>query len=160
MTVIAIHSRGNRLDRAQRRELAHLLTLAVMEPELGQTSKAALGGFQVHFRTFATDEVAIGGMLLDDIEDGADLVLVDISVMDAWWPLQLREEVIRNVNAALLRVMGEEHPPRSWWVILRIVEEGSWAAGGRAVSIHDFVDAGLFAPSRAAEIRTHLPRRP
>jgi hypothetical protein len=85
MTVITVNTPSGRLNVDQRRTLARTLTDAVLVPEVGQNEPAARVGFQVHFVERDLDRVAIGGILLADMPEPADLVMIDVAVMDADW---------------------------------------------------------------------------
>src|SRR5919112_1424976 len=98
MTVITVTTVEGRLSLEQRRELARTLTDAVLVPEVGQAADAARAGFQVHFLAMAADHLALGGVLTAD--SGADVMRVDIAVMESHWPQEVRTRVIENVFAA------------------------------------------------------------
>jgi phenylpyruvate tautomerase PptA (4-oxalocrotonate tautomerase family) len=117
MTIITVTAPEGRLNLAQRRLLAETLTDAVLEPEVGQLAPAARGGFQVHFRELPADGMAIGGKLLRDQDPPRDIMTINIAVMNAAWPAEVRKRVISGVLArlaeacdrpgAVARVVGE-----------------------------------------------------
>lgn len=158
MTVITVTSPKGRLSVAQRRALALQLTDAVLEPELGQPFPAARIGFQVHFRMLDVDEMAIGGRLVADAP--ADIMTVDIAVMDAAWPPATRRAVIENTLGALAKVCGLPAPSPTWWVQFRVIAEGCWGSRGGVLSIRDLLGAGAFSDVRIAEIEADFQQRP
>ncbi|GLR90465.1 tautomerase family protein [Bradyrhizobium iriomotense] len=153
MTIITVTALEGRLSLAQRRLLAESLTDAVLEPEVGQLAPAARQGFQVHFRSLAADCMAIGGKLLSDQETPRDVMTVNIAVMNAAWPAEVRAQVIRNVLARLAEACGMQKPSSTWWVNFEIIEEGSWGSRGGVLSILDLLDSGVFTPARIKAIR-------
>ncbi|MFC4630775.1 4-oxalocrotonate tautomerase family protein [Promicromonospora alba] len=156
MTVITVTARENRFTVEQRRELARTLTDAVLVPEVGQLAEPARAGFQVHFLDLPTDRLAIGGALAADT--GADVMRIDVAVMDSHWPQDVRSRVIENVFAALTAATGEPKPSPAWWVNFRVIDEGSWGSRGRTLSVHDLLDSGVFTEEKAAAVRATTPR--
>lgn len=154
MTTITVRAPDGRIDAGQRAVLAESLTDAVLVPEIGQFADAARIGFQVHFCDLPKDCMAIGGQLVS--VTGADVITIDIAVMDGDWSAAVRGEVIRNALAALAAGLGAEAPAPSWWVTFRIIEEGSWGSRGGVLSILDLLVSGVFTPEKAAAIRAHI----
>ena len=152
MTIITVTAPEKRLSVAQRRQLAKTLTDAVLEPEVGQPSPAARAGFQVHFRELPADCMAIGGELLSD-QKSRDIMTVNIAVMDAAWPAELRARVIRGVLARLAEACDMPKPSANWWVTFQVIEEGSWGSRGGVVSILQLLDSGAFTAERVKAIR-------
>lgn len=153
MTIIAVSAPEGRLNPAQRRLLARTLTDAVLEPEVGQPMPAARVGFQVHFHEMPPDFMAIGGELLSDQASPRDVITVNIAVMDAAWPPQLRERVIRSVLARLAEACDLPKPSPTWWVTFQVIEEGSWGSRGGVLSILQLLDSGAFTTERIKAIR-------
>jgi phenylpyruvate tautomerase PptA (4-oxalocrotonate tautomerase family) len=153
MTIITVASLEGRLTLAERRKLAETLTDAVLVPEVGQPAAAARRGFQVHFVEHAPDCLAIDGKLLVDHDPRPDVMTIDVAVMDAAWPAEVRATVIRNVLAAMATALGMGRPSSTWWVNFRIIDEGSWGSRGSVLSILDLLDTGVFTPDRVAAIR-------
>lgn len=151
MTIITVTAPEGRLSVAQRRQLAKTWTDAVLEPEVGQPAPAARVGFQVHFRELPADCMAIGGELLSD--QPRDIMTVNIAVMDAAWPAEVRERVIRGVLARLTEACEMPKPSPNWWVTFQVIDEGSWGSRGGVVSILQLLDSGAFTPDRASAIR-------
>lgn len=158
MTSITVTYPEGRIDLTQRRLLAQTLTDAVLTIECGQMLEAARVGFQVHFRALPRDCMAIGGRLL--VDGAADILLLDVAVMDAAWTRQDRERVIDALFAALAHGLGVEQPSPAWWIQFRVIEEGSWGSRGGALSILDLLDTGAFSPDRADAIRRTLEASP
>jgi phenylpyruvate tautomerase PptA (4-oxalocrotonate tautomerase family) len=159
MTIITVTAPEQRLSVAQRRQLAKTLTDAVLEPEVGQPSPAARAGFQVHFRELPADCMAIGGELLSDQTSPRDIMTVNIAVMDAAWPAEVRERVIRGVLARLAEACDMPKPSPHWWVTFQIIDEGSWdraAAWCRSCSCST---AALSRPSGSKRSAMPLPHR-
>ncbi|MDX2605400.1 tautomerase enzyme [Streptomyces caniscabiei] len=156
MTVITVNTPQGRLSLEQRRTLAETLTDAVLVPEVGQFAPAARAGFQVHFVERAADMMAIGGRLLTDAEQAADVMVVDVTVMDGDWRREVRAEVVERVLAALAEACGVARPSPSWWVTFRVVDEGSWGSGGGVLSVLSLLDSGVFTREKAEAIRTAL----
>jgi phenylpyruvate tautomerase PptA (4-oxalocrotonate tautomerase family) len=154
MTSITVTYPEGRIDLQQRRSLAQSLTDAVLTIECGQMLEAARIGFQVHFRAMPQDCMAIGGRLLVDAP--ADILLLDVAVMDAAWTPQDRAQVIDALFAALARGLGVEHASPTWWIQFRVIEEGSWGSRGGALSILALLETGAFTPQRAESIRRHI----
>ncbi|MFF9038639.1 4-oxalocrotonate tautomerase family protein [Streptomyces sp. NPDC014892] len=159
MTVITVNTAQGRLDLDQRRTLAETLTDAVLVPEVGQFAPAARAGFQVHFVERAADMMAMGGRLLVDAEQAADVMVIDVTVMDGDWRREVRAEVIERILAALAEACGVPQPSPSWWVTFRVVDEGSWGAGGGVLSVLSLLDSGVFTEKKAEAIRTALGAR-
>jgi hypothetical protein len=151
MTSIILHHPEGRVDLQQRRVLAQTLTDAVLTIECGQMLEAARIGFQVHFRPLPKDCMAIGGRLL--IDAPADILLLDVAVMDAAWTLHDRKRVIDALFAALSRGLGVEKPSPTWWIQFRVIKEGSWGSRGGALSILDLLETGAFSLERAEVVR-------
>lgn len=156
MTVITVNTPQGRLSLEQRRTLAETLTDAVLVPEVGQFAPAARAGFQVHFVERAADMMAIGGRLLVDAEQAADVMVVDVTVMDGDWRREVRAEVVERILAALAEACGVARPSPSWWVTFRVVDEGSWGSGGGVLSVLSLLDSGVFTREKAEAIRTAL----
>jgi phenylpyruvate tautomerase PptA (4-oxalocrotonate tautomerase family) len=156
MTIITVTAPKGRLSAAQRRVLAETLTDAVLEPEVGQLAVAARVGFQVHFRELEPDCMAIGGKLLADQDPPRDIMTVNVAVMNAAWPADVRRQVIRNVLARLGEACGLPKPSPTWWVNFQIVEEGSWGSRGDALSILQLLDSGAFTAERIQAIRAAI----
>jgi phenylpyruvate tautomerase PptA (4-oxalocrotonate tautomerase family) len=154
MTSIVVTYPEGRIDQTQRQELATTLTDAVLAIECGQILEAARMGFQVHFHALPRNCMAIGGRLL--VDAAADILLVDVAVMDAAWTRQDRKMVIEALFAALARALGVERPSPTWWIQFRVIEEGSWGSRGGALSILDLLETGAFTPERASAIRSSV----
>ena len=156
MTILTVTTPEGRLSQAQRRELAQSLTDAVLVPEVGQFAPPARVGFQVHFAERASDQMAIGGLLLSDMAKAPDVATIDICVMDAAWPPAVRKQVTENVLAAMARACGLAEPSPAWWTTFRTIDEGSWGSRGGVLSILDLLASGVFTSERVAEIRKAL----
>lgn len=156
MTIITVTAPTGRLGLAQRRRLAESLTDAVLEPEVGQLAPAARMGFQVHFHELPADCMAIGGKLLSDQETPRGIITVNVAVMNAAWPAEIRAQVIRNVLAHLAEACGMERPSPTWWVNFEIIEEGSWGSRGGVLSILQLLESGVFTAERIAAIRAAI----
>ena len=151
MTWITVTAPAGRLGFDQRRTLARTLTDAVLVPEVGQDAPAARVGFQVHFVERALDSIAIGGVLLSD--QPHDIMVIDIAVMNAAWPQEVRRQVIERTLAAMTEACELAAPSPAWWVNFRVIEEGSWGSRGGVLSILDLLDTGVFTSERSAAIR-------
>ncbi|MFC8964792.1 MULTISPECIES: tautomerase enzyme [unclassified Streptomyces] len=156
MTVITVNTSKDRLGLEQRRKLAETLTDAVLVPEVGQFAPAARVGFQVHFVERDPDMLAIGGLLLADAGPDLDVMVIDVAVMDGDWRREVRTQVIERVLAAMSDVCGTAEPSPAWWVNFRVIDEGSWGAGGGVLSILSLLDSGVFTPEKAEAIRSAL----
>ena len=156
MTVITVNAPVGRLSVEQSRTLALTLTDAVLVPEVGQMASDARVGFQVLFRDYETDHMAIGGVLIADLPQPADVVVIDVAVMDANWQQDVRTEVIARVLNAMADACGLAEPSPSWWVNFRVIDEGSWGAGAGVLSILALLDSGVFTPERANSVRQAL----
>ena len=97
--------------------------------------------------------MAIGGELISDQTSPRDIMTVNIAVMDAAWPAQVRECVIRGVLARLAEACDMPKPSPNWWVTFQIIEEGSWGSRGGVVSILQLLDSGAFTAERVRAIR-------
>lgn len=157
MTIITVTSQIGCINASARAVLARTLTDAVLVPELGQFVASARAGFQVHFRELASDSMALGGQLV--AQCGADVITVDIAVMDGDWAGPDRVEVIRGTLAALAEALGMETPRPEWWVNLRVIDEGSWGSRGAVLSILDLLPFGVFSEGKAAAIRSKFADR-
>ncbi|MBR0828104.1 tautomerase enzyme [Bradyrhizobium manausense] len=156
MTIITVTAPTGRLGLDQRRRLAGSLTDAVLEPEVGQLAPAARPGFQVHFHELPADCMAIGGRLLSEQETPSDIITINVAVMNAAWPADVRAQVIRNLLARLAEACGMEKPSPTWWVNFGIIEEGSWGSRGNVLSILQLLESGVFTPERIAAIRAAM----
>lgn len=156
MTIITVTAPAGRLNLPQRRVLAESLTDAVLVPEIGQHAPAARMGFQVHFHELPADCMAIGGRLLSDQDTPRDIVTINIAVMNAAWPAEVRSEVIRNVLARFADACDMPAPAPTWWVNFQIIEEGSWGSRGGVLSILQLLETGVFTPERVNAIRAAL----
>jgi hypothetical protein len=154
MTIITVRAPDGRISSGQRARLAETLTDAVLVPELGQFVPAARVGFQVHFADLAGDCMAIGGHLLS--ESDADVITVDIAVMDGDWPVDVRREVIENILTALAAGLEVEMPGPAWWATFRVIDEGSWGARGGVLSIIDLLKSGVFSAEKEGAIRVRF----
>jgi phenylpyruvate tautomerase PptA (4-oxalocrotonate tautomerase family) len=152
MTVITVSSPSGRIDATQRETLAVTLTDAVLVPEIGQPLPAARIGFQVHFHELPPTHMSIGGQLLS--RQNADILVVDVAVMDGDWPREVRAEVITRLFAALADALGLPAPSPTWWINFRVIEEGSWGSRGGVLSILDLLETGAFTAAKSAAIRT------
>jgi phenylpyruvate tautomerase PptA (4-oxalocrotonate tautomerase family) len=159
MTIITVTVPQGRLSATQRRRLAETLTDAVLEPEVGQPAPAARTGFQVHFHELPTDCIAIGGKLLSDRDRPRDIITVNIAVMDAAWPAEVRGRVIRGVLARLAEACEMPKPSPTWWVNFQVIDEGSWGSRGDVLSILQLLDSGVFTAERVRAIRESVASR-
>lgn len=157
MTVITVTSPAGRLDAQQLKILAKTLTDAVLVPEIGHDMPLARIGFQVHFVELPSTHMAIGGQLIS--ENAADIMVVDVAVMDGDWRQDVRAEVIDRILAALAAACGMDKPADAWWVNLRVIEEGSWGSRGRVLSIHDLLKTGVFTEEKKRAIRNAIPAK-
>lgn len=155
MTVITVHAPTGRLGLDQRRTLARTLTDAVLVPEIGRFEPAARVGFQVHFVEREPDMMAIGGALLTDAPP-ADVMVIDVAVMDADWNREVRATVIERVLAAMTDACGLDAPSPAWWVMFRVIDEGSWGSRGGVLSVLDLLDERIFTAERITAIRSTL----
>ena len=157
MTIVTVTAPKGRLDLDQRRRLAETLTDAVLVPEVGQPAPPARVGFQVRFVELEPDAMAIGGKLL--VYQPVDALSIDVAVMDAAWPQSVREQVIRNLLAAMAEACGLSEPSPAWWVMFRVIDEGSWGSRGGVLSILDLLASGVFTPERVTAIRAEIEGR-
>ncbi|MCP9211427.1 tautomerase family protein [Streptomyces sp. NEAU-Y11] len=153
MTIISVNTLKGRLGPEQRRKLAETLTDAVLVPEVGQFAPAARVGFQVHFVEREPDMMAIGGRLLADAEQGLDVMVIDVAVMDGDWHQAVRAQVIERVLAAMADACGLAEPSPAWWVNFRVIDEGSWGSSGGVLSVLSLLDSGVFTEEKAEAIR-------
>jgi phenylpyruvate tautomerase PptA (4-oxalocrotonate tautomerase family) len=156
MTVITVTTPAGRLNLERRRTLARTLTDAVLVPEIGRFEPAARVGFQVHFAEREPDMMAIGGALLADAGSSADVMVIDVAVMDADWGHDVRASVIERILAAMAEACGLDAPSPAWWVLFRVIEEGSWGSRGGVLSVLDLLDDRVFTPERITAIRSAL----
>ena len=156
MTVITVNTPTGRLDLDQRRTLARTLTDVVLVPEVGRFEPAARVGFQVHFVEREPDMMAIGGALLADAGSSADAMVIDVAVMDADWNREVRASVIERILAAMTEACGLDAPSPAWWVLFRVIEEGSWGSRGGVLSILDLLENRVFTAERITAIRSAL----
>ncbi|MGW3726581.1 tautomerase family protein [Streptomyces sp. NPDC000851] len=156
MTIITVSAPKGRLSKEQRRKLAETLTDAVLVPEVGQFAPAARVGFQVHFVEREADMMAIGGRLLADAGPDADVMVIDVTVMDGDWRQEVRAEVIERVLAAMADACGLAEPSPAWWVTFRVIDEGSWGSRGGVLSALSLLDSGVFTEDKAKAVRAAL----
>jgi len=157
MTAITVTAPEGRLNAAQRAKLAESLTDAVLVPEVGQFAPAARVGFQVHFAELPSTHMAIGGKLI--AETSADIVVIDIAVMDGDWKREVRSEVLERTLAALADACGMDAPSPGWWVNFRVIEEGSWGSRGGVLSVLDLLESGVFSEQKKQAIRAAIAQR-
>ena len=160
MTILTVTTPEGRLSPGQRRQLAESLTDAVLVPEVGQFAPPARIGFQVHFVERTADRMAIGGRLVSDQAPAPDVATIDICVMDAAWPKDVRKQVTVNVLAAMAKACGLEKPSPAWWTTFRTIDEGSWGARTGVLSVLDLLQGGAFTPERASAIRAAVSGKP
>ncbi|GGU11898.1 tautomerase family protein [Streptomyces coeruleorubidus] len=156
MTIITVNTSKGRLSQEQRRKLAETLTDAVLVPEVGQFAPVARVGFQVHFTEREADMMAIGGRLLADTGPDADVMVIDVTVMDGDWRQEVRAEVIERVLAAMADACGLPEPSPAWWVTFRVIDEGSWGSRGGVLSVLSLLDSGVFTEEKAKAVRAAL----
>ncbi|MEU0074518.1 tautomerase enzyme [Streptomyces sp. NPDC006332] len=156
MTIITVNAPTGRLSHEQRRTLAETLTDAVLVPEVGQFAPPARVGFQVHFVEREPDMMAIGGRLLADIGPDADVMVIDVAVMDGDWRQEVRSAVVERVLAAMADACGLSKPSASWWVNLRVIDEGSWGSSGGVLSVLSLLDSGVFTEEKVKAVRAAL----
>lgn len=156
MTIITVNSPKGRLGLEQRRKLAETLTDAVLVPEVGQLAPPARVGFQVHFVEREPDMMAIGGRLLADVGPDADVMVIDVAVMDGDWRQEVRTAVIERILAALADACDLAKPSPTWWVNFRVIDEGSWGSSGGVLSVLSLLDSGVFTEEKAKAIRAAL----
>ena len=156
MTVITVNAPAGRIDAAERALLALSLTDAVLEPEVGQAFAPARAGFQVWFREFALDGVAIGGKLLSEQDGIPDIMTIDVAAMDGHWPVALRGLVITRVLRALADAFRVATPAPGWWVMFRTIDEGSWGSRGGPMSILPLLETGAFSQDRIEAIKSSI----
>ncbi len=154
MTVITVTAPTGRIGAGERRVLAETLTDAVLVPEVGQHMPLARIGFQVHFIDLPSTHMAIGGKLLSENE--ADIIMVDIAVMDGDWGREVRAEVIKSTLDALAEVFGIDKPTAAWWVNFRTIEEGSWGSRGGVLSVLDLLETRVFTEEKKKAVRTAI----
>lgn len=85
--------------------------------------------------------------------ESADLMVVDVAVMDAEWGRQTRAEVIERILAAMTEACGVSAPSPAWWVNFRVIDDGSWASSGGVLSILDLLETGVFTAERGEAIK-------
>ena len=153
MTIITVTTPEKRLTIEQRRRLAESLTDAVLEPEVGQHAPAARVGFQVLFVERPADCMAIGGKLLVDHATIPDVMTINVAVMAAAWPADVRERVVRGLLNSLAQACGLPKPSPNWWVTFQVIDEGSWGSRGGVLSILRLLESGVFTAERAEAIR-------
>lgn len=158
MTVITLTAPSGRIGAEQRTILAETLTDAVLVPEIGQHVPLARIGFQVHFVDLPATHMAIGGKLVS--ETAADIMVVDVAVMDGDWRREVRAEAIQRILTALASACGMEKPADAWWVNFRVIEEGSWGSRGGVLSVHDLLETGVFTDEKKQAIRAAIPAKP
>jgi phenylpyruvate tautomerase PptA (4-oxalocrotonate tautomerase family) len=156
VTVITVNTSKDRLNLEQRRKLAETLTDAVLVPEVGQFAPPARVGFQVHFVEREPDMMAIGGRLLADTGPDADVMVIDVAVMDGDWRQEVRTQVIERLLAAMADACELAEPSPAWWVNFRVIDEGSWGSRGGVLSVLSLLDTGVFTEEKAKAIRAHL----
>jgi phenylpyruvate tautomerase PptA (4-oxalocrotonate tautomerase family) len=156
VTIITVNTPTGRLSQEQRRTLAETLTDAVLVPEVGQFAPPARVGFQVHFVERRPDMMAIGGRLLADIGPDADVMVIDVAVMDGDWRQEVRTAVIERILAAMADACDMAKPSPTWWVNFRVIDEGSWGSSGGVLSVLSLLDSGVFTEEKAKAIREAL----
>jgi phenylpyruvate tautomerase PptA (4-oxalocrotonate tautomerase family) len=156
VTIITVNTPTGRLSQEQRRTLAETLTDAVLVPEVGQFAPPARVGFQVHFVERQPDMMAIGGRLLADIAPDADVMVIDVAVMDGDWQQEVRTAVIERILAAMADASDMSKPSPTWWVNFRVIDEGSWGSSGGVLSALSLLDSGVFTEEKVKAIREAL----
>ncbi|MFD7324240.1 hypothetical protein ACFV9D_24605 [Streptomyces sp. NPDC059875] len=100
--------------------------------------------------------MAIGGRLLADLGPEADVMVIDVAVMDGDWRQEVRAAVIERVLAALADACGLAKPSPTWWVNFRVIDEGSWGSSGGVLSALSLLDSGVFTEEKVKAIRAAL----
>jgi phenylpyruvate tautomerase PptA (4-oxalocrotonate tautomerase family) len=100
--------------------------------------------------------MAIGGRLLSDLGPDADVMVIDVAVMDGDWRQEARTAVIERVLAALADACGLAQPSPAWWVNFRVIDEGSWGSSGGVLSVLSLLDSGVFTEEKVKAVRAAL----
>lgn len=91
-----------------------------------------------------------------DAGPDADVMVIDVTVMDGDWRRDVRKEVIERVLAALADACGLPEPSPAWWVAFRVIDEGSWGSRGTVLSVLSLLETGVFTEEKADAVRTAL----
>ncbi|MCX4986037.1 hypothetical protein [Streptomyces sp. NBC_00572] len=110
----------------------------------------------MHFVEREPDMMAIGGRLLADIGPDADVMVIDVAVMDGDWSREVRTAVVERVLAAMADACGLPQPSPTWWVNFRVIDEGSWGSSGGVLSVLSLLDSGVFTEEKVKAIRAAL----
>ncbi|CDR01369.1 tautomerase enzyme [Streptomyces iranensis] len=125
-------------------------------PEVGQSAPHARVGFQVYFVEREPDMTAIGGRFLADIGPEADVMVIDVAVMDEDWRQEIRTQVIERALATLADACGLAEPSPTWWVNFRVIEEGGRGSSGGVLSVLSLLDTGVFTEGEVKAVRAAL----
>jgi phenylpyruvate tautomerase PptA (4-oxalocrotonate tautomerase family) len=143
------------LGIAEKRRIAAALTEIVLDAEVDAVTEPGRLVTVVHFHEVAADEWAVAGELRLDATNPPDHFIVDVIVLEGLLEGARRAAVHRRVTEAFQQVFGAAaNPllPLRVWVLVHVVREGSWGAGGGTVSALDvaqFINPGLGAARRA-----------
>ncbi|MFI7299586.1 hypothetical protein [Streptomyces sp. NPDC050121] len=102
------------------------------------------------------DMMAIGGRLLADAGPDADVMVIDVAVMDGDWRQEVRTQVMERLLAAMADACELAEPSPAWWGDFRVIDEGSWGSRGGALSVLSLLDTGVFTEEKAKAIRARL----
>ncbi|WP_229911587.1 hypothetical protein [Streptomyces aurantiogriseus] len=102
------------------------------------------------------DMMAIGGRLVADAGPDADVMVIDVAVMDGDWRQEVRTQVVERLLAAMADACGLAEPSPAWCVDFRVIDEGSWGSRGGVLSLLSLLDTGVFTEEKAKAIRARL----
>jgi hypothetical protein len=71
-------------------------------------------------------------------------------------PREYRTIILARVYDALTGALGVAEASPAWGVMFRVIDEGSWGARGRVLSILDLRQTVVFTDVRAEAIRSAL----
>ncbi|MEV4360775.1 tautomerase family protein [Nonomuraea sp. NPDC049625] len=80
------------------------------------------------------------------------MTVITVTAPQGRLSVEQRRALARTLTDAVL----VPAPSPAWWVNFRVIEDGSWASGGRVLSILDLLDTGVFTEERAKAVRAAL----
>jgi phenylpyruvate tautomerase PptA (4-oxalocrotonate tautomerase family) len=145
MPILQIYYPEDALSADRKAALAGQLTEVLLDMEGGARTQGGLAFATVFFMAIPAGDWWVGGRTDAGYVSKPGKFLVRLSVPEGYMSQTHKSEVHAMVNAAFLRVLGEDagdsRQGSSVLVIIEEVTEGNWGSGGRTISLASIADA-------------------